>query len=539
MSKVAPSDARRKSGSTVVLRHYQSEALAAVERGLRRGIRRPLIELPTGTGKTIIFAEALRQRAHHGRGLVLAHRDELIEQAVAKIAAVAPDLAVGVVKAERNETDAPVIVASVQTLSRPQRLTRLGRDFATVVVDEAHHATADSYVGILEHMGSFDDDGPLTLGVTATPERADGTPLSEVWQKIVYRDDLLTMIKAGFLCDLRALRVQIKVNLDRVRTRTGDFAVDELDAALRNANAPRHAVLAYMQHASGRKATLVFTTSVTLAHDMASAFRNAGVAAEALDGSTPTDERRAILARLHSGKTRVVANCAVLTEGFDEPSIDCVIVARPTQSRPLYVQMIGRGTRLFPGKPDCLVVDLVGASTRHELVSIPELFGLSPKLLDDGKVTVCEAIQRHAERQPIDGAVVTSHVDLFKRRSLRWVPFPNVTGQIGYALTIPDGQVLLRPSETGWRAEHITRARARTVVVDHLDLGYAQGAAEDYVRRMGAAALNRSDARWRQQPATAAQYDALRKWRVPITRKLTKGAATDLLTAAAARWRAS
>jgi superfamily II DNA or RNA helicase len=171
-------------------RPYQTEAVNAVLQAAGQGVQHPLIALPTGTGKTIVFALLLQQRP--GRSLILAHRDELIQQAVDKLHLVVPDLSIGVVKAERDEHAAPVVVGSVQTLQRPQRLARLTPDFHTVVIDEAHHATAESYLRILEHCRAWDPDGPLVLGVTATPERHDKQLLKHVFDTIVYQQSVLS-----------------------------------------------------------------------------------------------------------------------------------------------------------------------------------------------------------------------------------------------------------------------------------------------------------------------------------------------------------
>ena len=375
------------------LRPYQAEAISAIEDAERRGVRRPLLGLPTGTGKTVIFAALIRRRG--GSALVLAHRDELLVQATEKIRQVDPAAQLGLVKAEANEVAAPVVVASMQTLARESRLARLPRRFQTVVVDEAHHATADSYRRVLDWV----DGSPLLLGVTATPERADNASLGEVWDEVVYSRSLLEMIRAGYLVDLRGLRVRLAVDFSRVRVSHGDFVDADAAAALTAADAPAHACAAYLEHAPGRKA-LLFTPTVDLAHLMAKAFRERGVAAEAVDGTLPLEQRRAILARLRTGETKVVANCAVLTEGFDEPSVDCVIVARPTRSRILYVQMIGRGTRTFPNKRDCLIVDLVGATERHDLLTLPQLFGLGDATALEER-TVSEALERqHAVVTP-------------------------------------------------------------------------------------------------------------------------------------------
>lgn len=514
------------------LRQYQTEAVEAVESGYKRGISRPLVALPTGTGKTIVFGEIIRRR-RAGRSLVLAHRNELIDQAEKKIRLINPAANIGIVKAERDEHEAPIVLASVQTLAMPWRLARISADFDTIVVDEAHHATADTYIKVLEHVGAFSAGGPLTLGVTATPERADGTPLGDVWQEIVYSADILKMIRTRYLADLRAVRVHLEADLDEVHTRAGDLIASELADALRAANAPRHAVEAYLEHASGRK-TLIFTPTVALAHDMADAFSDAGISAEALDGATATDKRRAILDRLHSGETQVVANCAVLTEGFDEPSIDCIIIARPTKSRPLYTQMIGRGTRPFPKKADCLIIDLVGASKRHKLITAATLFGLELLGMEDGE-SIAEAAGRQENAlavQQAHGRLVAETVNLFEDRELKWI----ASNANRYVLSVGDGLLLLHSSDlAAWSVEHVNRDRQRTQIAENLDLGYAQGVAEDYARKIGAGALINKAARWRSELATEKQVLALRRWRIPIRKGLTKGEASDLLAAAMGR----
>ena len=269
------------------------------------------------------------------------------------------------------------MVASVQTLSRRARLARLVPDFRTIVIDEAHHAPAPSYRRILTHCRAWQPDGPLVVGVTATPARGDGQSLQQVFDGIVYQRSLVEMMQAGYLVDLRAIQVLLQADFDALRTQRGDFVEADLETLLLAANAPAQVLAAFQAHAADRKA-LLFTPTVATAYAMAATFCAAGIAAEALDATTPLATRRAILQRLHTGATRVVANCAVLTEGFDEPSVDCIIVARPTQSLPLYQQMLGRGTRTYPGKTDCLLLDVVGVSTQHTLHTAATLFGCAP-----------------------------------------------------------------------------------------------------------------------------------------------------------------
>jgi superfamily II DNA or RNA helicase len=309
-----------------------------------------------------VFASLIAKRG--GSALVLAHRDELLRQAAEKIAIADPTLALGVgfVAAQRDDVHAPVVVGSVQTLARADRLARLPRRFDTVVVDEGHHVAARSYRRILEHLSP----APLILGVTATPARADGKQLGDVWQEIVYQRGIAEMIRAGYLADIRGVRVGLeRVKLDDVEQSGGDFDADALGKVLERASAPLHVLAAYRQHATGRKA-IIFVPTVALAHRMAAVFREAEIRAEALDGTTPREERRAILARLHTGETCVVANVAVLGEGVDVPSIDAVILATPTRSQVKYTQCLDRDTEvLTPGGwkrcPDVREGDEVGA----------------------------------------------------------------------------------------------------------------------------------------------------------------------------------
>ncbi len=224
-------------------RPYQYEAVAALLAATARGVHRPLLVLPTGTGKTIVFALLVQRRG--GRSLILAHRDELIQQAVDKLRLVDPTLALGVVQAAHDEHTAPTVVASVQTLSRRPRLTRLVPDFQTIVIDEAHHAPAPIYRRILDYCRAWQADGPLVVGVTATPERGDHHSLRQVFDRIVYQKTLLEMMQAGYLVDLRALQILLQANFDALRTQQGDFVEAELETLLLAANAPAQVLAAF------------------------------------------------------------------------------------------------------------------------------------------------------------------------------------------------------------------------------------------------------------------------------------------------------
>ena len=513
------------------LRPYQQEAIDAIVAAEVRGIRRPLLALPTGTGKTVVFAHLIQQRG--GRSLVLVHRDELIWQAAEKLQIIAPDVELGIVKAARDEVDAPCVLASVQTISRETRLARLPRGFQTVIVDEAHHGVAETYRRVLAAVGTFEANGPLTVGVTATPMRGDHVGLNAVFQEIVYQQSVLEMILAGYLADLRGVQVGLRVDFRRLHTRAGDFIENELEDLLLEADAPEHICKAYREHALGRKA-LLFTPTVSMAMLMAAALRTDGVAAEMLCGETPLDARRAILQRLRSGETRVVCNCAVLTEGFDEPSVDCIILMRPTKSPTLYTQMIGRGTRLFPGKADCLVLDLVGATARHDLMSVASLAGLPLEALETGE-SLAEAAERvEAERLDWQGKLVAKRVDLFRRRPLYWLHdgehFVLSLGNDGWIVLSPTPEAL--DASERWTVRHIQPQGGRTFVARDLSLAYAQGLAEDRARSTGAGGLVNPHACWRHAPAShhPKMTALLATWGIPIPDGMTAGEAADVIS---------
>lgn len=348
----------------ITLRPYQQAAIGAIKAATREGVRRQLVQLPTGAGKTVVFADVIRQRHPRGRALVLAHRDELVQQAAEKLAAVLPEEPIGILKAARRDSGAYVLVASVQSLARPERLASIGGGWATVTIDEAHHAPARTYQDILKALGAFTPTGPLVLGFTATPVRADDAALDATFERLVYQYPLAQMIAEGWLAPLRGVRVQVDVNLDTVRRQGGDFVARDLGQQLADADAPGAILSAWQEHAAGLP-TLVFTPTVALAAAVAQAFQAAGIAAEHVSGRTPTEERRGLLRALRDGELTVLANCGVLTEGFDEPSLQCLVMARPTQSLGLYLQMLGRGTRPYPGKRECLILDVVGVSATH------------------------------------------------------------------------------------------------------------------------------------------------------------------------------
>lgn len=417
------------------LRPYQGECLDAIWKAYReQGIQRAAVVLPTGSGKTVIFSHladhwhAMKDGEYvtSGRVLILVHRDELIRQTVAKLEAVAPGLRVGVVKAKENDhVDRDVIVASVQTVKSLYRLDQItaSGEIGLVIVDECHHAAAESYVTVLVALGCFAIGGPLAVGFTATLSRNDKKSLGDVWQEIVYRRDILDMIADKYLTDVRGRLVTVDgLSLSQVAMRGGDYAIGSLSEALLSADAPKFAADAWVEHAS-EDYGIVFTPSVETAQRFSDEFSARGITSAMVWGGMSPDARTEALRGAHEGRTRVLINCMVLTEGFDWPRARTVMIARPTTSAALYVQMVGRVLRPFPGKETALVLDIVGASQEHRLASLADLTSRRIQTMVEGE-SLTDAVRREKEaRNPAlaDYAVSYEDVDLFQRSRATWL----------------------------------------------------------------------------------------------------------------------
>lgn len=526
----------------IELRPYQRDCLEAIETADNTGTHRQLVALPTGTGKTIIFTTVAKNR--NGRTLILAHRDELIQQAVDKLTMVWDGVDVGVVKAERNEVDAQVIVASVQTASRGNRLEQFPTDFDFIVSDECHHGAAATYRRIYQYLGVIangDEDircDTLHLGVSATPERTDKIGLDGIFDKIVFHRNMQDFIP-DYLCDLRCVQVATNIIVDGVSTWAGDLDTGELSKLLNTANCNELIVDAWKEHALGRL-TLAFTTDVAHAIDLCAAFQAADVNAAWVSGETPLDERRDILTKFASGEIEVLTNCAVLTEGYDNPALDCIILARPTKSKLLYTQCVGRGTRTFPNKQDCLILDVACISTELDLVSFPSLFGLPPE--QDGEKTLTEQLAEKEAKTHVfvEGeGIEHQEVDLFDRRekshddfamsNLAWTQLKNgfrlYLGKHGTINIYSDFKI-----PTMYRVFYRDKTEKRQITTRPVELSWAFGLAESEARKVtsGNLALVDKNARWRRHPATYKQLAKLAEFGVYDT-NLTKGEASDLL----------
>ena len=342
------------------LRPYQQQARDRIHAEWENGHTRTLLVLPTGTGKTIVFASVAADQVRAGdRVLILAHRGELLEQAADKLQR-STGLVSAVEKAESTCLDSwfRVVVGSVQTLQRAARLERFPQDyFGTIIIDEAHHAITDGYRRILDYFS-----GAKVLGVTATPDRGDMRNLGEVFDSLAFEYKLTDAIKEGYLCKIMAQTIPLQLDITSVTMSGGDYAVGDLGTAL---DPYLEQIAAEMARRCKSRKTVVFLPLIKTSQKFRDLLNTYGFRAAEVNGQS--DDRRQVLADFDAGKYNVLCNSMLLTEGWDCPSVDCVVVLRPTKVRSLYSQMVGRGTRLSPGKTDLLLLDFLWMTDKHEL----------------------------------------------------------------------------------------------------------------------------------------------------------------------------
>lgn len=380
------------------LRDYQEAAIQAAIQARKEGFRRLLVCLPTGAGKTVIFSELCRRARRNV--LVLAHREELLFQARAKIGLMTDNqVKVGIEQGDNHcEDDCKVVVASIRSL-REDRLTKLVTqfDFGLIIYDECHHAAAEDNMRVLRQAGAFDADWNGTLiGFTATPSRADGIGLDRVFETIVYDRNILDMIREGYLVPLKGYRINTQQELYNLMGE--EEGAERVDIESRNALVARS-----IQELARDRRTIVFCVTVVHAINLARALNNLGIPTGVIYGDMPREERLATLKKFRQEQYMCLTNVMVLTEGFDDPGVSCVAMARPTRSESLYAQCVGRGARLAPDKEDCLVLDFVDLSDLS-LVSLPSLVGL-PRELN------------------LEGAEITEAVDAFNQFSFDYPAF--------------------------------------------------------------------------------------------------------------------
>ena len=408
------------------LRDYQEKAVQSVLDAMDRGIQRGLIVLPTGSGKTVLFSALIASLRKNPEftSLVIAHRKELIDQASRTIRNLNPGMSIGIESGdERAARGSSVVVAGTQSINgaESERLSWLAPSL--VIQDEAHRGGADGNQRIYRRMGCFDDGGAFLLGVTATPHRLDNRMLhgsnEAIFQEILFKYSLVEAIKDGWLVDLVGYRVESDTDIGSVKTTAGDYNQRDLENAVNTDPRNELAFKAWAEQAP-KSQTIVFCAGVDHAKAVSEVFRAHGVNAESVDGSMRTDERVAVMDRYRSGKTQVLTNMDIATEGFDDLNTSCIILLRPTKSWSLYVQCLGRGLRPLAGlvnddmtagerrasigsspKPRCVIIDVADLTTSHTAGRAPKqgdipclngVVGLPPKLDLEGR-TIGDAVE--------------------------------------------------------------------------------------------------------------------------------------------------
>lgn len=394
------------------LRGYQTEAKDSIFEEWDKGVKKTLLVLPTGCGKTIVFAKVTEECVRNGdRVLILAHRGELLEQAADKIAK-STGLGCATEKAEESCRGSwyRIAVGSVQTLMREKRLNQFSSDyFDTIIIDEAHHCISDSYQRVLNH---FTD--AKVLGVTATPDRGDMKNLGTYFESLAYEYTLPKAIKSGYLAPIKALTLPLTMDLTGVGTQAGDFKASDLGTAL---DPYLHSIADEMINYCMDRKSVVFLPLVKTSQKFKDILNEKGFRAAEVNGES--QDRAQILSDFDKGKYNVLCNSMLLTEGWDCPSVDCIVVLRPTKVRSLYSQMVGRGTRLYPGKEDLLLLDFLWHTERHELCHPASLIcqdeEVAQKMTENIEAAGCPIDIEEAEKTAAEDVVAQREESLAKQ----------------------------------------------------------------------------------------------------------------------------
>jgi ATP-dependent helicase IRC3 len=387
--------------NSIPFRPYQNKQEQDLDSGIKRGLNRMIVAAATGAGKTV-FAGGVTNKYNMPTTIMQVHRDELARQSVSKLRDMNPGKTIGVVKAERDELDADILVVSAQTLAQSKRLNRLNdaiKDRRPLLMwsDECHHDAARSRSRTIETL-----DPELLVGLTATAFRSDRQKLSNIYQEIVSYTSPLELMEQGWLVWPVGKRVDIDVDVGKVKTIAGDLSDGDLALVMDTPRINREIVDSWFSEvdAVGRKHTLVFCVNVDHAKHITEEFKRRGVNAAYIVGTTPTEEREEIYESFRSGDLKVLVGVYVFTEGWDEPCVDTILMCRPTKSLLLYIQVVGRGLRPSPGKEDLLVIDYVGNSGRHRLITFPTWAGaevLGEESIDNPATTITESTRRSGQ----------------------------------------------------------------------------------------------------------------------------------------------
>ena len=431
--------------TAIPLRDYQIEALNSIEESFSSGKKKVLLSVPTGGGKTIVFSTyALNKKL---RTLVIAHRDELLEQAAEKFVMIGGSWEqVGFIR--RGEwTPNFYTCGSIQTLYKNLNDVN-GKDFDLVVIDESHHVRAPTYEAVLSKLLETNLDLKV-LGVTATPFRSDKKTLSDFFEEMAYSVDVISLIREGFLVPVKGYLIRLPVDLEALKlTRNANGELDYTNKSIAqvfNTAEVNSLIVEKWKKLAGERKTIFYTASLNHALNLFAEFERAGISAAYVDGSMPIEKRREILKAFKSGKVQVLTNMNVLTEGFDDPEVECIALVRPTKSLNLYAQIVGRGLRIAPNKEDCLILDFTGVSRKHTVVGLPELFGIADekvvKAWESGEKISVGAVKENGRRKV---AILVGEGEVaFSFEGQEASKYATEVGNGNYVLTCAKGKALL------------------------------------------------------------------------------------------------
>ncbi|KAJ4357021.1 putative ATP-dependent helicase IRC3 [Ascochyta clinopodiicola] len=574
----------------IQLREYQEECIQAVLSYLHAGHKRLGISLATGSGKTVIFTHLIDRIPavdDASQTLILAHRRELVEQAARHCTLAYPEKRVDIEMGSNSASGAAdITIASIQSITSGDRLHKFDPSrYKLVLVDEAHHIVSSTYLDVLEHFGLRHASDwsrghvPALVGVSATFSRFDGRKLGSVIDHIVYHRDYVDMIEENWLSDVVFTTVETKADLTNVGSNAnGDFQTAALSKVINTAETNELVVKTWSAKAKGRGSTLIFCVDLSHVTNLTTKFREYGIDAQFVTGDTPPKTRSARIDSFRNGEFPVLLNCGVFTEGTDIPNIDCVLLARPTKSRNLLVQMIGRGMRLHKGKENCHIIDMVAALSTG-VVSTPTLFGLDPgEIVEEADTKRMAELKENKERKEtekqrqqetaalkqrtlskkmpgtitftdydsVHDLIADTSGDQYIRRlsQYAWVG----AGEGKFILTTNSGNyIIIEPSATAegcFKAKFYRRLpRSETikspyaaprVIAEGESFEHVVHAADTYAKDVFEHIWIAKSMPWRRSPASQAQVDFLNKT-LPKEDQLkphdlTKGKAGDMIT---------
>lgn len=517
------------------LRDYQQDALDALRKGWVEGLRREGISLPTGTGKTHVMAtlaaEEAEDESDNRRILILLHLDEILHQTVAKLrATVGPGISVGVLKAERNELGARIIIASVHSLRSAKRLAQLP-PIKLCIVDEAHMSVSPTYMRVFEQIGAFEPDGARLAGFSATWTRSDDTGLGDVWQEIVYARTIKWAVKERHLVPPRAIQVGAGVDLAEVRVdkAKGDYRESDLGRAVMLEEI-RDTVVTGAQRHEPERPSVLFAPTVAAAEYFGDGLRAAGFAVAGVYGTTGTTDRRRIFADHQAGALNILTTCTALATGWDAPYASRGLLVRPTQHEGLFVQIFGRFLRPWPGKRDALLLDFVGATDE---VKLRNAVDLSESVYREGENVPIEEEEPEepVQRERIIRQRKSSYeVEIFAGTSVQWLMGP---GGIPF---VPCGETIVFIVQTrqGWA---VAQARGWApngrpdgeFVHEGLSQEDALAVASDYAEEEGLY-IARKSSTWRSKEPSEKQKNWARSLGIQGVDMMTSGVLSDELS---------